>query len=605
MKRIISLLLVLTLVLGCFVTAGADEKRKKVTLSFLCEAEDLGLQNMDSDVPPGMQLYLDRIRYLVPGYEIELEPIFKKNSTSDLGLIFASGDVPDILITPNLDFMQYYDLGYFTEEDLMPYLEEYGQNYLAGVLPEDLEVCTMDGRLVAIPCENMYYKYPTCIRMDWVVKLGFEEKKTYTVSEIAEICKAIGTMDPDGNGLNDTYGFGARVNGGDWSQTFMSLFGAFNGQPDQYYLDEEKAMAYPYNVSQDFRDALIYLNDLWAAGGIDPECFVLNYDQALLNAANGRAALYSGWWNVAYSIYAAGLTTLDPEARLEHIYIVSDDGTTEGVLSNGSIWHTAMISSECESIECAIAVIDFYCTLSNRNYSWYYQLDDRDWDSIPQETKDELGLYIWWDNPNHEYYPEEDVLGEGEHWGIFYNDPDGAVDEETGEPVRWAYMSGGVNYEQLSGSDNQLDWYKYGYRMNPLDNLFATNAYRQMTNNAITRTAEQMAANPDAYDKVTRALYEGAAFQANPDNKPVYESMFYGYLVTNEELEYGSAMESYRTDWIVSFITGTKDPANDADWQAYLDGYVAKGLQKVLDSYVKVYNENNPNNQITSMPIGK
>ena len=114
-----------------------------------------------------------------------------------------------------------------------------------------------------------------------------------------------------------------------------------------------------------------------------------------------------------------------------------------------------------------------------------------------------------------------------------------------------------------------------------------------------------MTAEPEKYDKVNRALYEGAAFQSNPENKPVYESMFYGYLVTDEDIEYGSALESYRTDWIVSFITGEKDPANDTDWQAYLNGYVGKGLQKVLDSYVVAYNEKNPNNKITAMQIGK
>ena len=602
MKKLLAIVLAMVLAIGCFTMAQADSV-KKVKLSFLCEAEDTALNADMSDVPEGMKLWLERIKNLVPGYEIELEPIFKKNYTDDLGLIFASGDVPDILITPNLDFMQYYPLGFFYEGDLMPIVEQYGPNILSGCLEQDLEVCTLDGQLVAIPCENMYYKFPTCIRMDWVTKLGFEEKKTYTVSEISEICKAVGTQDPDGNGVNDTYGFGARVNGGDWSQTFMSLFGAFNGQPDQYYLDEEKAMAYPYNVSDDFRSALIYLNDLWKVGGIDPECFVLNYDQALLNAANGRAALYSGWWNVAYSIFAAGLAQLDPEARLEHIYIVSDDGTTEGVKSNGSIWHTAMISSECESVECAIALINFACSLDPRNQDWYYQLDDRDIDSI--ENAEELGLYVWYDNPKHEYYPDEDVLGLGEHWGIYYDDPDGAVSETTGEIVRWPYMAGGINYQQLSGSENQVDWYQYSYRMNPLANLFSTNAQRQQTNNAIARTAAQMTAEPEKYDKVTRSLYEGAAFQSNPENKPVYESMFYGYLVTDEDIEYGSALESYRTDWIVSFITGEKDPANDTDWQAYLNGYVGKGLQKVLDSYVAAYNEKNPNNKITAMQIGK
>lgn len=605
MKRFLALVLALILALSAFAVASADNGRKKVTISFLTEATDTAVSSDLSDAPDAMKLWLDRIRYLVDGYEIEIQPIYKKNYTEDLGLIFASGDIPDILITPQLDFMQYYPLGFFYDGDLMPILEKYGQNILTGCLKEDLDLCTLDGNLVAIPCENLYYKFPTCIRMDWVTKLGFEEKKTYTVSEIAEICTAIATQDPDGDGENDTYGFGARVSGGDWSQSFMPIFGAFGGQPDQYYLDEEKQIAYPYNVSDDMRQALIYLNHLWKNGAIDPECFVLNTDQALLNAANGRSALFSGWWNVAYSIFAAGLIQLDPDARLEHIYIVSDDGKTEGVKSNGTVWQTAMISAECESVECAVALINFACSLNFRDTDWYYQLDDRDYDSIDPAIVEDLGLYVWYDDPKHEYYPDEDLAGIGEHWPVVYDDPAGAVNEATGEVRRIGYYVGGVNYRELTGTDDTAIWYKYGYRSSPMENIFSTYAQRQYTVMGIARVSKFMKDNPDFYDKLTRALYEGAAFQSNLDNKPVYENLFYGYLVTNADIEYGSALESYRTDWIVSFITDEKDPANDADWQEYLNGYVKKGLQKVLDSYVAEYNVLNAKNPIKSMQIGK
>lgn len=614
MKRLTALILSLVLLVSLFSFASADEKVKKVTLSFLAEAEDTACKDDLSDAPEGMKLWLDKVRHLVPGYEIELEPIFKKSYTEDLGLILASGDVPDILITPDLDYMQYCDMGFFFEDDLMPYVEQYGQNILSGCLPMDLEACTLDGKLRAIPCENMYYKFPTCIRMDWVVKLGFEEKTTYTLSEISEIMKAFGTMDPDGDGVANTYGIGARPNGGDWTQTFMPIMGAFGGQPDQYYLDEEKQEAYPFNASDDMRAALIYLNKLWAEGGIDPECFVLNYDQALLNAANGRSGLYSGWWNVAYSIYAAGLAVLDPEARLEHIYIVSDDGKTEGVKSNGSIWHTAMISAECESVECAIAFINLCCSEDSRDTEWYYSLDNLDWDSI--DDPEGKGLYIYWDDPKigHPYNPDLDVTGRGETWGIMYDDPEGrtVVSQYTGEEEikRWPYMNGGINYEQLLGnlsdttSDNNA-LYSVGWRMSPVANLFSTYKQRYNTTLSIVVEVEKMKQHPQDFDKLTRSLYEGAAFQYNPENKPVYEDMFYGYLPTNEDIEYGSALESYRTDWIVSFITGEKDPANDADWTEYLKGYASKGLQKVLDSYVAQYNILNPENQITAMKIAK
>ena len=59
-------------------------------------------------------------------------------------------------------------------------LDQYGQNLKERISQAAWDTVTVNGQIMAIPYENMRDKYMNGIRADWLEKLGFEVKDTYT-----------------------------------------------------------------------------------------------------------------------------------------------------------------------------------------------------------------------------------------------------------------------------------------------------------------------------------------------------------------------------------------------------------------------------------------
>jgi ABC-type glycerol-3-phosphate transport system substrate-binding protein len=564
MKKMLSLLLALVLTLSVMSVAFANET-KKVTISILGHWNTYNHALDMSDAPDYMKDYYDYIRHeLLPGYEIEIEWILYEDDTAQIPLLLASGDVPDIFVSDGTKFMEYLDTGYFIE-DLTPYLEQYGQNILQNTEARSRKICTVGGKLPAIPSENFYYKFRTIIRTDWVEALGFDVKKVYTLSEIKDIMLAMTNQDPDKNGKNDTFGLGTRYNGGDWPQSFMPIFGAFNGSIDDFYINEDNEV-YSYNYSDDFRAALSFLTEMYAAGAIDPEVFVLNYDQARIKAAQGKGGMFSGWWNVVGQLLDAGLLELQPEARLDFIYITSDDGKYEGNKDNGTIWKTAMISKDCEAPEAAIAIINFLHTQPGQEYG-------------NSPILDENGQYTY---------------------------------EEGDEKTVFTMLYEHINWNKFAGTNDNDAKYNVGWRTAPFDNLFNNMTLRQdEQNRMVVEHMPDGADDPAVYNtpewKQTYRNYLnycGDMMHDNPDDMGVYTSVFYGLPINQAAIDYAAGIETHRTDWIVDFVTGVKDVNDDAQWAEYCKTAVDKGAQKVLDAYLATYNELN-DTEITAVQISK
>lgn len=557
MKKLLSLVLALALALTMMVglSTAAVAEDEHITISVINTQEDEHPKNFTDDIAndPDMQAWYDKLQHLLPGYIIDLEMLEYEDEFTQLPLLIAAGDTPDISTASGLTFFEYIDQGIFID-DLTDLLNEYGQDILANTDPANLAVCTVGGMIRAIPTENVAYKFPTWIRADWLEKLGVDydhddiNGMTYfTLSELKDILTRMATEDPDGNGVADTYGLGTRYNGGDWTQTFMPILGAFGGQPHQNYLVD--GVITPFDVSDEFRAALEYLRDLYAVGAIDKECFILNYDQALINAANGKGGMYSGWWNVAGQICDAGLLDNAPEARMTFIRITSDDGTVTGVRNNGSIWKTHMISADCEHPEAAMAIMNFQETMEGYNTCNNYILDEE-------------GHYTY---------------------------------DDSGIRNKYHRLMTGKNWYEENNQITQDEKYALGWRANPLSNLFISMYNRNYFAEAdIFALTDEEPVHYDDWKQELRNIWNGhgGRISDNVDNHHMYQDVFYGYPQSEEYLEYNANLESLMKEWVVNFVTG-EVALDDAGWAQYLSAYAAKGGQKVLDSMVKVYNELN------------
>ena len=104
------------------------------------------------------------------------------------------------------------------------------------------------------------------VRADWLEKLGLDVPET--LDEFYEVLKAFKERDPDGNGIDDTYGLSTA--GLYDIQGFMGAFGV----KARYVIDEEGKRTIPY-ASDAAIPAYEWLNRLYREGILDPN-FVTN-----------------------------------------------------------------------------------------------------------------------------------------------------------------------------------------------------------------------------------------------------------------------------------------------------------------------------------------
>jgi putative aldouronate transport system substrate-binding protein len=135
------------------------------------------------------------------------------------------------------------------------------------------------------------------IRKDWLDKLGL--KAPVTTDEFLNVMKAFTFNDPDGNGRNDTYGFGAFVQINTYEEglgrRFEPFFGAF-GVPGTWNLTKANA---GLNIRKPaYYDALVYIKSIIDAGIIDPNWTSYKQDDF-------RAAWKQGRWGLMRENHSA------------------------------------------------------------------------------------------------------------------------------------------------------------------------------------------------------------------------------------------------------------------------------------------------------------
>jgi putative aldouronate transport system substrate-binding protein len=115
------------------------------------------------------------------------------------------------------------------------------------------------------------------IRKDWLDKLGLAVPTT--TSELMDVMKAFTFNDPDGNGKNDTYGFGAFIELNNYEEglgrRFQPIYGAFGVEGTW---DLNTATAGLNLKKAEMYDAMVYIKQMQDEGVIDPNWMAYKKD---------------------------------------------------------------------------------------------------------------------------------------------------------------------------------------------------------------------------------------------------------------------------------------------------------------------------------------
>lgn len=139
---------------------------------------------------------------------VEVEFIFTPSSTYNekVNLMITSNDVPNAIgiLDPKASaYVNAAQAGMFWGlNDYMDKTEYLKNNYDE----QTLKNASINGELYGLPRGRPLTRDGIIYRKDWAESLGLTIEQPVTVDKIYELIKAFATQDPDGNGVNDTYG---------------------------------------------------------------------------------------------------------------------------------------------------------------------------------------------------------------------------------------------------------------------------------------------------------------------------------------------------------------------------------------------------------------
>lgn len=129
----------------------------------------------------------------------------------------------------------------------------------------------MNGRLYGIPRARDLVRNGLSWRQDWLDKLGLSEPKT--LDDFYEMLYQFTYGDPDGNGLDDTYGMIVTEYAGPWDM-MQIWFGAPNG----WGIDENGDLI-PVHMTKEYDTALDWFRRIYSEGLVNPDFNVLSSDE--------------------------------------------------------------------------------------------------------------------------------------------------------------------------------------------------------------------------------------------------------------------------------------------------------------------------------------
>lgn len=341
---------------------------------------------------------------------INLEFEYFSSSTEEaltqLALKISGGEkLPDILwdITgfPKATMYEYGEDGYFI--DLNPYFEKYAHYWyesydiIKNENDKDL-IFTLgkdpsNGELYAFPeyqssNGSNSVQFKTVINTKWLETV--DEEIPTTVDDLYRVLQKFATMDPNGNGKADEMPLVGGVNLSS-SDIIQFLTNAFVRCYDSYFFNVTDGKVWDPYRTDEYRQAMIYLNKLYSEGLINPVTYSLSSETEMLpifTPADGVAiagVVGANW---------SGAIETDNEVIFDYTYLPALEGATSlgghTIIPPMQKHYDTFITSDCEYPEVAFRLLDFMSGKEGFLRARFGVLG-RDWEWAAEGAKDKVG----------------------------------------------------------------------------------------------------------------------------------------------------------------------------------------------------------------------
>ncbi len=583
MKKLIAILLSLALVIGCFAgcqnttptsspttaptvkpttapTAAPTSKPDEPTEAPTEPEPEKGVLPLTTEKKkirigiPSSQLVEDYdnnayTKWLEEQTGVDIEFVFFSSDsterTTQLNLMVASSTekLPDILVGMELkatlrnelgedgyllDLTEYFDKYAYWYWEMYDMLDPVAQNTVFAQAKDPL-----NGALYVMPgcadtAANDSVQCQPAINKVWLEKLNLQMPTT--VDELYDVLVAFRDQDPNGNGINDEVPM-VGSNSVGYCDVVEFIINAFVYLNDKYFYNVTDGKIWLPHLTDEYRQALIYLNKLYSEGLLSPLFFTIKKSSELkkLTTPSEGPNIVGVTCGHTGSIYEANNDRLDEYAGLAPLKAESPLG---GYAPQQTFSYTnnCFITCDAEDPVLCFKFIDFlggYESFARQRYGEY----GVDWVWAPEERRDTSynGTYraldlinkgVWTDQNNqvwHTMTPKNWPC----HSGI------NAVSSE--DPASWSARKGLLAKEiWLANREAGLP-----------DEVCYTLVYNE----------EEGAINADLSSTITSYLDESRAF----------------------------------------FISGTLDPNDDATWNTYLNTVKEMGVEDLLKAAESAY----------------
>lgn len=330
-KRLISMLLCTAMVATMF--AGCSSKKEEASSG---EETSSG----EEDTADGEPLEITWVVYnqpgIVPSQDTEIEQLLEEkynieitveqvdiHDEEQMGLYWAGNNYPDVVSFTDASSSNISDLiaqgilrdipeGYL-DEYMPDYMEELYNQFGEETIKKLLDV---DGKEYILPYRCADWPFLMGIRQDWLDNLGLSMPTNN--EELFEVMKAFTFDDPDGNGVDDTYGI--DVQNGVWGDVSLGYPMYATGIVPHSYLQQDDGSVVYAATTEVYKDALKMFASWYEAGVIDPE-FTTDDRAAVRDKwANGKVGMVIDdcwWWcSSVESNLRSMVTDVNPDAEV-------------------------------------------------------------------------------------------------------------------------------------------------------------------------------------------------------------------------------------------------------------------------------------------------
>lgn len=301
-------------------------------------------------------------------------PVTWADSIEKISTFAATDSLPDIFV--HLGWDSKFEFKEFVDQEMVRDIpEELYSKYknVNRVMTTYSYEAMPDGKMYHLPREDRAWENtngnPIALyyRLDYAQALGYTEEQLQTpmtIDELTTFLEKLTFNDPDGDGVNNTYGLGNALDTGTGlgylSQLIYPMFGY---RPWMY--TEENGWEYGY-ISSAAKECTKWLHDLYQRGILDPEFAILKDSQMEEKLSTGTIGVMPYNLNAtnAYSFRSQYWDKINPDLNIaDYVSALPEPTMANGTRNSRpkAYWSTTLVSYKVddEKLDRILAFFDW------------------------------------------------------------------------------------------------------------------------------------------------------------------------------------------------------------------------------------------------------